>query len=113
MDHSQRVLWCERDVGYEMTFAVLFCALQVVALMSTDLLRSQQRWKDACMEVRKTMADLQQVYGFSSDNMRPWRAHFDRQLYKARRFSLHFSLSLSLSLSLGVTCGAFLFLSNY
>lgn len=70
-------------------FPVTMPCVQVVALMSTDLLRSQQRWKDTCMEVRKTMADLQQQYGFSSDNMRPWRAHFDRQLYKVRTRTRH------------------------
>ena len=51
--------------------------------MGTDLLRSQQRWKDTLMEIRHQMADLQNTYGYSAENIRSWRGHFDRQLYKA------------------------------
>ncbi|KAK7489861.1 hypothetical protein BaRGS_00018883, partial [Batillaria attramentaria] len=55
---------------------------KVQQLMSIDLLRQQQRWKDGLMDIRHMMANLVQQ-GFSSDNMKPWRAHWDRQLYKA------------------------------
>ena len=51
--------------------------------MGTDLLKSQQKWKDSLMEIRHQMAELQANFGYSGDNIRPWRAHFDRQLYKA------------------------------
>ena len=50
--------------------------------MSVDLLRQQQRWKDTLMEIREIMASLVQE-GFNPDNMRPWRLHWDHQLYKA------------------------------
>lgn len=56
--------------------------MQVVQLMSVDLLRQQQKWKDGLMEIRQLMANLVQQ-GFSSANMKPWKAHWDRQLYKA------------------------------
>ncbi|XP_013392185.1 cytoplasmic dynein 2 heavy chain 1, partial [Lingula anatina] len=55
---------------------------KVVQLMSTDLLRHQQRWKDGLMDIRHLMANLVQQ-GFSASNMTPWKAHWDRQLYKA------------------------------
>ena len=56
--------------------------LQSVQLMSVDLLRQQQRWKNTLMEVRHMIASLIQE-GFNPDNMRPWRLHVDHQLYKA------------------------------
>ncbi|CAL1541204.1 unnamed protein product [Lymnaea stagnalis] len=55
---------------------------KVQALMSVDLLRQQQRWKDGLMDIRHVMANLVQQ-GFASENMAPWKAHWDRQLYKA------------------------------
>lgn len=55
---------------------------QTIQLMSVDLLRQQQRWKDTLMEIREIMASLVQE-GFNPDNMRPWRLHWDHQLYKA------------------------------
>ncbi|OWF37256.1 Cytoplasmic dynein 2 heavy chain 1 [Mizuhopecten yessoensis] len=51
-------------------------------MMGIDLLRQQQKWKDGLMDIRHLMANLVQQ-GFSSDNMKPWKAHWDRQLYKA------------------------------
>ena len=50
--------------------------------MGVDLLRQQQRWKDGLMEIRQLMANLTSQ-GFSAANMKPWKAHWDRQLYKA------------------------------
>ncbi|XP_012944204.1 cytoplasmic dynein 2 heavy chain 1 [Aplysia californica] len=55
---------------------------KVQQLMSIDLLRQQQRWKDVLMDIRHQMAHLVQQ-GFASENMTPWKAHWDRQLYKA------------------------------
>ena len=55
---------------------------QVVGLMSIDLLRQQMRWKESLNEVRSVMTTLHQQ-GFSKENMRPWKIHWDRQLYKA------------------------------
>jgi len=54
---------------------------KVVQLMGVDLLRHQVKWKEGLMEIRHHMAALSQQ-GFSSSNMKPWRAHWDRQLYK-------------------------------
>ena len=56
--------------------------IQTVALMSTDLLRQQAKWKETLMEARQMMASLVQE-GFNSSNMRPWKLHWDHQLYKA------------------------------
>ncbi|XP_041357041.1 cytoplasmic dynein 2 heavy chain 1-like isoform X2 [Gigantopelta aegis] len=55
---------------------------KVQQLMSIDLLRHQQKWKDGLMDIRHLMANLVQQ-GFSPDNMVPWKTHWDRQLYKA------------------------------
>ncbi|GIY30541.1 cytoplasmic dynein 2 heavy chain 1 [Caerostris extrusa] len=54
----------------------------VIKLMNTDLLRLQQSWKDILVEIRSIFLKLQEQ-GFSPEYMRPWRAHWDRQLYKA------------------------------
>jgi len=59
-----------------------FSLLQVVQMMSTDLLRQQQKWKDSLMDIRQIMANLV-GQGFAVDNMRTWKMHWDRQLYKA------------------------------
>ncbi|XP_064482982.1 cytoplasmic dynein 2 heavy chain 1-like [Ornithodoros turicata] len=58
---------------------------KVQALMTTDLLTKQQRWKDSLNEIRILMAQLSEQ-GFAAENMRPWRAHWDRQLYKALEY---------------------------
>lgn len=55
---------------------------KVVQLMSVDLLRQQAKWKEILMDIRHIMASLNQQ-GFSASNMKPWKAHWDRQLYKA------------------------------
>ena len=34
--------------------------VQVVQMMSTDLLRQQQKWKDSLMEIRQIMTNLVQ-----------------------------------------------------
>lgn len=50
--------------------------------MSVDLLRQQPRWKDALVEFREIMTSLVQ-HGFKAENMKTWKMHWDRQLYKA------------------------------
>ncbi|KAJ8297985.1 hypothetical protein KUTeg_024516 [Tegillarca granosa] len=55
---------------------------KVEQLISVDLLRQQQKWKDGLMDIRHLMANIVSQ-GFSIENMKPWRAHWDRQLYKA------------------------------
>ena len=54
---------------------------QTVHLMGVDLLRQQQRWKSTLMEIRHLMASLVHE-GFNQANMRPWKLHWDHQLYK-------------------------------
>lgn len=51
--------------------------------MSVDLLKNQQRWKDTLSETRKVINEVQGRE--AKDNpasVRPWRAHWNRQLYK-------------------------------
>ncbi|KAM7436007.1 Cytoplasmic dynein 2 heavy chain 1 [Porites harrisoni] len=55
---------------------------KVVNLLSVDLLRQQPRWKEALVSLRETMTSLVQQ-GFKADNMKTWKMHWDRQLYKA------------------------------
>ncbi|PAA68244.1 hypothetical protein BOX15_Mlig013490g1 [Macrostomum lignano] len=55
---------------------------KVVDLMGIDLLRQQHRWKEGLQEIRLIMTSIA-AQGVSPDNMLPWRAHWDRQLYKA------------------------------
>ena len=53
---------------------------KVISLMNTDLLRQQGKWKDTLKEIRLIMMQVEQN-GFT--NLKSWRAHWDRQLYKA------------------------------
>nr|WAW84826.1 cytoplasmic dynein 2 heavy chain 1 [Halisarca dujardinii] len=55
---------------------------KVAALMSVDLLRQQQKWKDVLGDMRAVMGNLIQE-GYNPTNMRSWRLHWDHQLYKA------------------------------
>lgn len=54
----------------------------VCSLINTDLLREPQKWHQQVQEIRKIMDTLANE-GYSASNMRPWRAFWDRQLYKA------------------------------
>ncbi|TRY83670.1 hypothetical protein DNTS_027964 [Danionella cerebrum] len=54
----------------------------VVSLMSVDLLRQQQRWKDGLQDLRTGFATLESQ-GFRSGDLRAWRQHWNHQLYKA------------------------------
>eukprot|EP00050_Salpingoeca_kvevrii_P020215 m.95860 g.95860 ORF g.95860 m.95860 type:complete len:4292 (+) comp8765_c0_seq1:164-13039(+) len=55
---------------------------RVCNLMTTDLLRQQSKWKEGLNELRQLCEQLQQQ-GFSGESMRPWKLHWDHQLYKA------------------------------
>jgi dynein heavy chain 2 len=63
----------------------------VVNLMSTDLLRQQQKWKDNLYEIRQVISEAIQM-GFSENNMKPWLAHWDRQLYKVLEYQYQLGL---------------------
>ena len=53
---------------------------KLLELMNTDLLRKQAKWKETLKEIRLVMNEVEQE-GFT--NLRTWRLHWDRQLYKA------------------------------
>jgi len=68
---------------------------KVVALMSVDLLRQQAKWKETLKEIRLIMTEVEKevsdvkhdveghddvLQGFT--NLKVWRNHWDRQLYK-------------------------------
>ncbi|PKU41804.1 cytoplasmic dynein 2 heavy chain 1 [Limosa lapponica baueri] len=55
---------------------------KVISLMSIDLLRQQQRWKDGLQELRTGFASLESQ-GFKACDMKAWRQHWNHQLYKA------------------------------
>lgn len=63
----------------------------VVNLMSTDLLRQQQKWKDNLYEIRQIINEAVQM-GFAEANMKPWLAHWDRQLYKILEYQYQLGL---------------------
>ncbi len=52
---------------------------KVLILMDTDLLRQQNKWKEILKEIRQIMSNVEQE-GFT--NLKTWRNHWDRQLYK-------------------------------
>ncbi|KAH3831149.1 hypothetical protein DPMN_104411, partial [Dreissena polymorpha] len=64
---------------------------KVQTLMSVDLLRQDKRWKEGLVDIRHLMADLVQK-GFIPEHMAPWKAHWDRQLYKALEFQYKMGL---------------------
>ncbi|KAF0306076.1 Cytoplasmic dynein 2 heavy chain 1 [Amphibalanus amphitrite] len=53
---------------------------KVLLMMDTDLLRQQQKWKDLLREIRNIFQQLESA-GFK--DQKTWRAHWDRQIYKA------------------------------
>ena len=53
---------------------------KVLVLMNTDLLKQQAKWKEILKEIRQIMTSVEQE-GFT--NLKTWRNHWDRQLYKA------------------------------
>ncbi|XP_033632471.1 cytoplasmic dynein 2 heavy chain 1-like isoform X2 [Asterias rubens] len=55
---------------------------KVVQLMSVDLLRQQPRWKEGLQEIRGIMSTLENQ-GYKAADMKTWKMHWDRQLYKA------------------------------
>ena len=58
--------------------------MQVATLISVDLLRNQDRWKNTLSEIRTIISGVQKRE--AADNptaVRPWRAHWNRQLYKS------------------------------
>lgn len=55
----------------------------VCSLINVDLLREPQKWNQQVQEIRKIIDTLGNEGGYSSSNMRAWRAFWDRQLYKA------------------------------
>jgi len=63
----------------------------VCSLMNTDLLRDPQKWKEQIQDITKIMDSLI-TEGYSPDNMKSWRAFWDRQLYKA--LDLQYSIGL-------------------
>ncbi|CAF4638011.1 unnamed protein product [Rotaria sp. Silwood1] len=63
----------------------------VCSLMNTDLLRDQQKWNEQVQDIKKIMENLINE-GYSADNMKSWRAFWDRQLYKA--LDLQYSIGL-------------------
>ena len=63
----------------------------VCSLIGTDLLREPQKWHQQVQDIRKIMDTLTNE-GYEPKNMKPWRAFWDRQLYKA--LDLQYSMGL-------------------
>jgi dynein heavy chain 2 len=57
-------------------------AERTIALINVDLLRQQQQWKDGLGFFRSTCATLVSQ-GIPDESLRPWKTHWDFQLYKA------------------------------
>lgn len=51
--------------------------------MDVDLLRQQSKWRETLMTMRCRLAEIASACSYPADHMAPWRAHLDRQLYKA------------------------------
>eukprot|EP01116_Phalansterium_solitarium_P024805 TRINITY_DN91_c0_g1_i4.p1 TRINITY_DN91_c0_g1~~TRINITY_DN91_c0_g1_i4.p1 ORF type:complete len:4085 (+),score=2013.94 TRINITY_DN91_c0_g1_i4:171-12425(+) len=62
---------------------------RVVSLMSLDLLKFQDKWKDQAREIRVIVDNLEKQ-GYQ--NMKPWRVHWDYQLYKALEYQYKLGL---------------------
>ena len=55
----------------------------MASLISIDLLRNQQRWKDTLSEIRQMMSEvtMKEAKG-NIASVQPWKAHWNRQIYK-------------------------------
>ena len=81
---------------------------KVLFLMNTDLLRNQLKWKDILKEIRQIMTQVEQN-GFT--NLKTWRAHWDRQLYKALEHQYQVGLEVRLTLH-EISLLKFIFFTN-
>ncbi|GLH06946.1 Dynein heavy chain, cytoplasmic, partial [Gryllus bimaculatus] len=52
---------------------------KVIQLMNTDLLRHQQQWKEGLKSIRDIIGQVESQFS----NLKSWKVHWDRQLYKA------------------------------
>ncbi|KAL4829789.1 hypothetical protein H8958_009079 [Nasalis larvatus] len=75
MIRSQRPMMLQSALAFEQI-------IKVVVLMNIDLLRQQQRWKDALQELRTGLATVE-AQGFQASDMHAWKQHWNHQLYKA------------------------------
>eukprot|EP01116_Phalansterium_solitarium_P024804 TRINITY_DN91_c0_g1_i3.p1 TRINITY_DN91_c0_g1~~TRINITY_DN91_c0_g1_i3.p1 ORF type:complete len:4095 (+),score=2036.97 TRINITY_DN91_c0_g1_i3:208-12492(+) len=62
---------------------------RVAGLLSIDLLKQQDKWRDTVRDVR-TMMDNLERQGYQ--NLKPWRIHWDYQLYKALEYQYKLGL---------------------
>ncbi|GAB6032228.1 Cytoplasmic dynein 2 heavy chain 1 [Chamberlinius hualienensis] len=65
---------------------------KVICLMATDLIHFQQQWKDGLVEIRQMISKVEQQ-GYSKDCISSWKAHWDRQLYKALEHQFQLGLT--------------------
>lgn len=63
---------------------------RVMSLFETDLIKQQQKWKEVLKQIRSIIKDVE---GQGYKNMKGWKNHWDRQLYKS--LEVQFLLSLS------------------
>ena len=63
--------------------------------MSIDLLRQQQKWKDTLVDIRHVINHVQQTEALGDSTIvRSWRAHWNRQLYKALEYQYQMGLEV-------------------
>ena len=73
-------------------------ALHVVSIMSIDLLRQKDAWKQRWQDASQLMESLRRKY--PEDHMKKWLRHWDEQMYKALEASYQMGLeSLNENLS--------------
>jgi dynein heavy chain 2 len=64
---------------------------KVATLIHCDLIKQLTRWKQTLVDIRQIVGDTERQ-GFQAANMRPWLAHWDRQLYKVLEFQYQIGL---------------------
>lgn len=59
--------------------------------MSLNLLPFACRWKEGLLELRQMVAELQ-AQGYTDEALRPFKQHWDHQLYKALEYQYRMGL---------------------
>ena len=65
---------------------------KVAALMSVDLVRARDKWKEGIKDLRATFDAIQKTMELTPTDTREWRMHWDFQLYKVLEYQYQMGL---------------------
>ena len=65
---------------------------KVAALMSVDLVRARDRWKEGIKDLRASFDKIERSMGLNPNDTREWRMHWDYQLFKVLQYQYQVGL---------------------